>query len=151
MMRRVRGFLLPTALFALVILAALGAYLLNIFAGQSAGLALDVRSERAYQAAYAGREWARYQVSALAGCPADTTWGASGYSLDFGGTEVLGEFRATVECRLLESTNVAGVATAVLEVRITACSPAQGAAPHCPGAAATPEYVERQVQAIFSL
>lgn len=147
MKRGPRGFVLPAAIFLLVILAALGAYVVNITIGQRAGLALDVLSGSARQAAYAGREWARYRINELAACPADTDWGASGYSLDFTDAEVLGPFRATIECRLLESSNVGGVATAVFEVRITACNEPRATEPGCPGAATSTDYVERQIQA----
>ena len=68
------GFLLPAAIFILVILAALGAYALNITSIQQATSTQDVQGARAYQAARAGVEWAAYQVlspgtTALANCP----------------------------------------------------------------------------------
>jgi MSHA biogenesis protein MshP len=73
-----RGFLLPAAIFILVILAALGAYALNITSAQQATSTQDVQGSRAYQAARAGVEWAAYQVlapgtTALANCPASPT------------------------------------------------------------------------------
>jgi MSHA biogenesis protein MshP len=72
------GFLLPAAIFILVILAALGAYALNITSIQQATSTQDVQGARAYQAARAGVEWAAYQVlapgtTALANCPASPT------------------------------------------------------------------------------
>lgn len=151
MTRFARGFALPSAIFLLVILAALGAFIVNISTGQHASQALDISGERAYQAAYAGREWARYQINALSACPASTAWGGSGYSLGFSGTETLGDFRATIECRLLESTDVAGVPTSLFEVRVTACNFAQAAEPRCPGAVTSFGYVERQLQGLIGL
>jgi MSHA biogenesis protein MshP len=73
-----QGFLLPAAIFILVILAALGAYALNITSIQQATSTQDVQGTRAYQAARAGVEWAAYQVlspstTALANCPASPT------------------------------------------------------------------------------
>ncbi|HEY6280567.1 MAG TPA: hypothetical protein VIW72_02070 [Burkholderiales bacterium] len=56
------GFLLVTAIFLLVILAALGAFILTISGTQQTGSALDVQGSRAYQAARAGIEWGSYQV-----------------------------------------------------------------------------------------
>jgi MSHA biogenesis protein MshP len=56
------GFLLVTAIFLLVILAALGAFILTISGTQQTSSALDVQGTRAYQAARAGIEWASYQV-----------------------------------------------------------------------------------------
>jgi MSHA biogenesis protein MshP len=69
-----KGFLLPAAIFILVILAGLGAYALNITSVQQATSTQDVQGSRAYQAARAGVEWAAYQVLApgtttLANCP----------------------------------------------------------------------------------
>ncbi len=70
-----RGFLLPAAIFILVILAALGAYALNITSVQQNTSLLDTQGTKAYQAARTGVEWAAYQVlnpgsTALANCPA---------------------------------------------------------------------------------
>lgn len=151
MIRFARGFALPAAIFLLVILASLGAFIVNISTGQHASQALDISGERAYQAAYAGREWARYQISVTPACPASTGWGTSTYSLDFTGTETLGDFSATIECRLLESTDVAGVPTSLFEVRVTACNSAQAIEPRCPGAVTSFGYVERQLQALIGL
>lgn len=151
MIRIARGFALPAAIFLLVILSALGAFIVNISTGQHASQALDIQGERAYQAAHAGREWARYQINATSGCPANTAWNGSGYSLGFAGTETLGNFSATIECRSLESTDVAGVPTSLFEIRVTACNLAQIAEPKCPGTATSSGYVERQLQALISL
>jgi MSHA biogenesis protein MshP len=148
---RRRGFALPTAIFILVVLAALGAYILTVFTGQQKGIALDIRGERAWQAANAGMEWARYKLAGTpAACPANTDWGASRVSLGFANTATLREFSATVECRLLESTDVQGVATTVFELRVTACSPAAAAEPRCPGTPGVPTYAERQLQGLLS-
>ncbi len=151
MIRFARGFTLPTAIFLLVILAALGVFIMNISIGQHTSLTMDIQGERAYQAAYSGREWARYRINASSTCPASTAWGASGYSLDFTGTQTLGDFKATIECRLLENTDVTGVATSMFEVRITACNHVQAAEPRCPGDSTAFDYVERQIQALIGL
>ena len=76
--RNQNGFLLPAAIFILVILAALGAYALNITSVQQSTSTQDVQGSRAYQAARAGVEWAAYQVltpgaTALVNCPASPT------------------------------------------------------------------------------
>jgi MSHA biogenesis protein MshP len=71
-----RGFALPAAIFLLVILTALGAFILNISTSQQLGLALDIRGERAWQAANAGMEWVRYKLASnpsSPSCPANTT------------------------------------------------------------------------------
>lgn len=156
-----RGFALPAAVFLLVVLTALGAFILNISTSQQMGSALDIQGERAYQAAYAGMEWVRYQVWNNNACPAETTWNGSTNNLAFAGTETLGGFEASIECRLLETTDVNGVATSVYEVRVTACSMPQAVNPHCPsgdpaGANANPNsaalgYVERQLGGLIGL
>jgi MSHA biogenesis protein MshP len=73
-----KGFLLPAAIFLVVILAGLGAYAVNISTLQQATSTQDVQGARAYQMARAGVEWAAYQVLApgtanLANCPASPT------------------------------------------------------------------------------
>lgn len=148
-----RGFLLPSAIFLLVILAALGAFILNISTSQQLGMALDIKGERAWQAANAGMEWARYKLASnpsSPSCPASTTWNGSGYSLGFSGTSTLTDFYATVECRLLENTDVQNISTWVFEVRVTACSPAAAAEPRCPGTPTATGYAERQLQGLIS-
>lgn len=57
-----QGFVLPSAIFLLVILAALAAFLVRISTTQSAASAQDIQGARAYQAARAGIEWGLYQV-----------------------------------------------------------------------------------------
>lgn len=81
-----QGFLLPAAIFLLVILAGLGAYALNMTSLQQAGSTQDVQGARAYQVARAGTEWAAYQVLspgsvALGSCPASTTLTVDGFSV----------------------------------------------------------------------
>jgi MSHA biogenesis protein MshP len=60
---KARGFALPTAIFILVILAALGAYAVKTSSTQNLALALDFQGARAYQAARAGTEWGVWQVT----------------------------------------------------------------------------------------
>ena len=60
--RNQAGFTLVTAIFLLVVLAALGAFMVTISTTQHAASALDVQGARAYQAARAGVEWGAYQI-----------------------------------------------------------------------------------------
>jgi MSHA biogenesis protein MshP len=57
-MKPVRGFSLPSAIFLLVILSLLGAFMLSLSTTQSITSAQDVQGSRAYRAARAGLEWA---------------------------------------------------------------------------------------------
>lgn len=150
-MRKVRGFALATAIFLLVILAGLGAFILNISTAQHIGQALDIEGERAWQAANAGLDWARYRVAADSACPSNTTWGSSNYSLTFAGTQTLTGMVATIECRDFGADNVAGVSTIMFEVRVTACNKPQASEPRCPGTVSTMGYVERQMQGLAGL
>lgn len=66
-MKRPSGFALVSAIFILVVLAALGAFALSVSSSQHMGSALDIQGVRAFQAARAGIEWGIYQVNATAG------------------------------------------------------------------------------------
>ena len=57
-----RGFSLVSAIFLLVVIAALGVFSVTLFTAQQQSAALDVMGARAYQAARAGIEWGAYQA-----------------------------------------------------------------------------------------
>lgn len=57
-----RGFTMVSAIFLLVVLVSLGAFIVNVSTTQSITSAQDVQGSRAYQAARAGVEWGLYQV-----------------------------------------------------------------------------------------
>lgn len=57
-----RGFALLSAIFLLVVLAALGGFMMHFSTMQHSSSAQDVNGSRAYQAARAGMEWGAYQV-----------------------------------------------------------------------------------------
>lgn len=59
---RQTGFSIISAIFLLVVLSALAAFIVNISSGQHVSAAADVKGAQAYQAARAGIEWAAYQV-----------------------------------------------------------------------------------------
>ena len=67
-----------SAIFLLVILAALGAFMLTFSTVQHTTAATDLEGARAYQAARAGIEWAAFQVLDPAGAtvvaPANPAW-----------------------------------------------------------------------------
>jgi len=73
-MKSRRGFALPSAIFLLVILALLGAFMLNVSNTQHLTAAQDVQGVRAYRAARMGLEWAAAQLcGAVANCAAPLT------------------------------------------------------------------------------
>jgi MSHA biogenesis protein MshP len=82
--RRARGFVLPTAVFLLVVMAALAAYMVRTFTLLRSDFNMSLQGAFAYQAALAGLEWGNYQAldplyawsassSSLPACPATTT------------------------------------------------------------------------------
>ena len=83
------GFSIVSAIFLLVVLAALGAFMVTISTVQHTTSTQDLQGARAYQAARAGIEWGSYQILQNASCPASTP-------LAFGGT--LAGFAVTVQC-----------------------------------------------------
>ena len=62
-----RGFSLVSAIFLLVVLAALGAAMVSFSTAQNQILAMDILGSRAYQAANAGIEWAAYNIASAPG------------------------------------------------------------------------------------
>jgi MSHA biogenesis protein MshP len=132
------GFVLPTAIFLLVILAALGGYMVSLSRTSHLSSALDIQGSRAYQAARAGIEWAAWQVvdpqtqppTSTTPCPADTTLILTG---------TLAAFKVNVTC--IRTPAIDGADTvAIYQVTSTAVSGLPGQV----------DYVERQIQASFS-
>lgn len=139
--RRVKrqGFAIVSAIFILVVLAALGAFILSVSSQQQIGSALDVQGARAYQAARAGIEWGLYQqLQGGVDCPAG----------DFvPPAATLAEFTVSVTC--VATADPAGHGGPVVRVlTATACNqPHAGACPNTvnPGA----HYIERRLQVTF--
>ena len=143
--RRQRGFTLVSALFLLVVLAALGAALSRLTVRQHLGSAAELANARAHQSARAGLEWAAFQVlrnpappAAAPACFATTSFSLAG----------LPDFTVTLTCtRTPGSGPVADgdSALAFFALVANACnSPAAGACPN-PASAPPLTYVERQL------
>jgi len=90
------GFSIVSAIFLLVILASLGAFMISLSSTQHTASALDIQGARAYQAARAGIEWAAYQGVRNAAGFACATAGSSTGAINFGGD--LASFTTTVTC-----------------------------------------------------
>lgn len=84
-----RGFAIISAIFLLVVLAALGAAMLTFSAAQHTSSAMDIQGTRAYQAARAGIEWGAYRALIDDSCAA-----SSNVAL---GADLAG-FSVTVQC-----------------------------------------------------
>lgn len=157
--RTVQGFAIVTAIFILVVLAVLGAFIVNVSTNQHIGSALDVQGVRAYQAARSGIEWGLYQTQSTPaynfsyGNPA-TTVGAANLNLRacpassssfVPTTTTLAGFTVTVTCSASTDTN--GGPT-VYAITSTACNqPSSGVCPNTKNPSNL--YVERRLDVIF--
>lgn len=138
---RMRGFSLVTGIFLLVVLSALGAFMV-IFTGlQQNTVQNDVLGVRAYYAARAGINWAMYRAldpdntiapgaAAFAACPTGTINNMSGS---------LTPFTVIVGCTITSATE-ANREIRVYQITATACNQAT-----CPAPTPATGYVERSV------
>lgn len=127
-MKRLRalegGFAIVSAIFLLVALAALGAFMVSFSNTQQLTSAQDVQGSRAYWAAKGGMQWAAASIVASGACPAGSPAFADGFAV-------------VVQC--LANDYVEGVNTRrVFWLRATASAG---------GAVGTTSRVEREVQA----
>lgn len=132
---RQRGFSIITAIFLIVVLAALGAFAVGMFRVQQMTAALDELGARGYQAAQTGIDWGAWQVLRGAG----TCAGATG-NLALPGS--LSSFTVSVACSS-SLHHEAGTDMTIFQLTATACNQPAGGA--CPNPAPGPDYVERQV------
>lgn len=79
--RRPNGFAAIAALFLVVVLAALGAFMWHMGVTQQLTSAQDFQGSRAYWAARGGLEWGLTRVNAAGSCPATTTLAIDGFSV----------------------------------------------------------------------
>lgn len=130
------GFALPSAIFLMVILAALAAFIVNVSTKQQSGHAADLQGVRAYQAARAGVEWGVFDFLRNGNC------GTTSFALPGG----LSGFTVTVVCSpagMAATTNEDGTDVTVRTIIATACNqPDTGA---CPNNAPGVNYIERQI------
>jgi len=130
------GFVLPAAIFLLVVLGGLAAWMMQLTVATQAQDALAIEGERAYRAAEAGLEAGIYAARVNSSCAAQT--------LTFSGQ--LARFTASLSCTA-HPANEGGQAVTLYEITSVACNQPTGGA--CPNAASTlPEYAERQMRAV---
>jgi MSHA biogenesis protein MshP len=139
--RLMRGFSIVTGIFLLVVLSALGAFMVVFTGLQQNTVQNDILGVRAYYAARAGIDWAVYQVTdpdnpappappAFPACPAGNVTGLAGS---------LAPFVVTVTCSGPFAAEEAGREIRTYSITATACNQTS-----CPGTPAT-GYVERQL------
>jgi MSHA biogenesis protein MshP len=123
------GFSIVSAIFLLVVMASLGAFMLTFSSVQHTTSAQDIQGSRAYQAARAGIEFGLYQVlnPAVASCGSTT--------LTLGGT--LAGFTDNVVCNASAVYTEGSNTLTVFTITSNASQ----------GAAGNPVRVERELQA----
>jgi MSHA biogenesis protein MshP len=151
---RIHGFTTITAIFLIVVLAALGVFIISVTGLQHSTQALDILGVRAYQAARAGIEWSAHQVldpnntlnaascaaPAMPACPGATGPGALAGSLSV--------FTVTVTCTRTTATE-GNRSVWTYELVSTACNqPSAGSCPNTGTPAAG--YVERRITAVVA-
>lgn len=140
-----RGFSLVTAIFLLVVLSALGAFMVVFTGLQQNTVQNDVLGVRAYYAARAGINWGLYRAldpeNAIAPGPAGFVAcpSASGTINASAMAGSLAPFSVLIECNETSATEANRVIH-VYEITATACNQAP-----CPAASPAAGYVERRV------
>lgn len=139
---RQSGFALILALFLLVSLAAMGAYLLTISTAQVEAGVQDEQGARAYQAARTGIDWGAFQLLRNSGSAFASACigvgGASSQTLTLTGG--LAGFFAVVACQKTGDETEGADAVRSYRLTVTGCNQSS-----C-SAAIGPTYVERQLQ-----
>ena len=134
--RQSRGFVLASAIFLLVIMAALGAFIVQVSVASNAASGQDVQGARAYQAARLGIEAGLYAVRRGGSCPATTT---------MAGVQGLNGFKVTWTCAA-NSFNENSVDRTLWQITATACTTT---GTQCPSTTASElqsaDYMERQL------
>ena len=129
------GFVLPSAIFLLVVLGGLAGWLMRLTTVTLATEALELESARAFQAAQAGLE---------AGIHAGRNDSCAAQTLTF--TDTLARFTATVSCTAT-TADESGTTVSFYEITSVACNEPSGGA--CPNATPTlGEYAERRMRAV---
>ena len=132
------GFAIVSAIFIVVALAALGAFVAVVATTQHVGSALDLNASRAYYAARAGIEWGIAQTGDSAFCaanPSTTIVPVAGIS-------------ATVTCVTLAAGDaVESGLGRIHSIASIACN--QPSSGNCPGLAGAPNYVERRLTVLI--
>lgn len=137
-----RGFSLISAIFLLVVIAALGTFAVTLSTTQHQSAAMDVMGKRAYQAARAGIEWGAFQI--IQSNVSGTNFAANCHTLAGTQSSVpltapqLSMFNVNVACSTGAASHVDG-----REVWVYSVSASAATAATTPGDA---NYIERQLR-----
>lgn len=126
-MRKSRGFSLVGAIFLLVVVATLGAYMVTIGGAQQQSTVLSLLGNRALSAAESGMQWAIADVLANDAC-----FGAATFSVQGGAGSA---YAVSVNCT--QDTYTEGAAYNLFRLSVTASR----------GSPGSPDYVERTLRA----
>lgn len=131
------GFAIVSAIFLLVILAALAAIVVQVSSRQQVSHASDIQGVRAYQAARAGIEWGLYNFLVNSTCAASTSTTLPGNLMGM---------TVTLRCVGSGSNDEVGNSVTMRRLVATACNqPSSGA---CPNNAPAANYVEREIAVV---
>lgn len=130
--KRQRGFGIAAAIFILLVLAVLGAFIVSVSTTQHTAAALDIQGTEAYRSARSGIEWGVFRVITDTACfvSPNNIGAVSGMTV-------------TVQCASTGPLPEVGAGT-IYTITATACN-LPNAGPSCPGVIANPLYVERQI------
>lgn len=133
-----QGFVLPAAIFLLVVLGGLAGWMMQLTMATQSQDALAIEGERAFRAAEAGLEAGIYAAR-------QTGAGCIDITQNLTLTGQLARFTASVSC-VDTTANEAGNVITFFAITSIACNQPTGGA--CPNATPTlPEYAERQMRA----
>lgn len=138
---RDKGFALVSAIFLLVVLAAMALFIVQISTQQQVGSSADIQGVRAYQAARAGAEWGLHNHLRNLSCVASSSFTPGGS---------LSGFTVTVQCLpsgVATTNKENGTDLVVRRIVATACNQPT-AAGVCPNSAPGANYIEREVAVV---
>lgn len=125
-----------TAIFLILVIAVLGAYIASVATTQHTTATLDLQGAKAYQAAYAGVQWGAYQALRVPSCAGSTSFALPGG---------LAGFAVKVDFTSYSYTE-SGVTRNICRVTSTGCNFPTGGNT-CAGNQGNGYYVERQIEA----
>ncbi|MDA8327397.1 MAG: hypothetical protein M0Z83_00320 [Betaproteobacteria bacterium] len=127
-----RGFSIVSAIFLLVVLSAMGAFMLTFSNVQQMTSAQDLQGAKAYQAARAGIDWGAYQILQGSNHPSCTGAPALGGNLS--------SFTLVVQCQFYGPYTEGANTFHLYQITATANS----------GTLGSTTYVKRQIQATIA-
>jgi len=151
------GFALVSAIFLLVVLAALGAYMLTFSTVQSTTSGTDIEGSRTYWAAHSGLDWGIYQArinsaayACSTGCVMTTPPCTGPITVSPSATNLtMAGYAVTVSCTCTPSCQ-ANIPIKVFRFTSNACN--QANAGSCPNPAPIgTSYVDRELTATVSM